>query len=93
MIELGIFILLSILLLAFTLRRPHRHRFPCFSAFESFFVLSSPLEVFEDVNVCLGLLLETISSLFRISLQEEKNRKNDKNNTLNQQKHIPCGVP
>lgn len=48
------------------------------------FVLSSPLEIFEDGNVCFGLLLETISSLFRISLQEEKKRKNDKNNTLNQ---------
>ncbi len=83
MIELGIFILLSILLLAFTLRRAHRHRFPRFFAFEGFFVLSFPLEVFEDGNVCFGLLLETISSLFRISLQEEKNRKNDKNNTLN----------
>ena len=83
MIELGIFTLLSILLLAFMLRKPHWYRFPRFFAFEGFFVLSSPLEVFEDGNVCFGLLLETISSLFRISLQEEKNRKNDKNNTLN----------
>ena len=49
----------------------------------AFFVFSSPLEVFEDGNICLGLLLENITSLFRISLQEEKNRKNDKNNTLN----------
>ena len=48
------------------------------------FVLSSPLEIFEDGNVCFGLLLVAISSLFRISLQEEKSRKNDKNNTLNQ---------
>ena len=39
MIELGIFILLSILLLVFTLNRPHRHRFPRFFAFESFFAL------------------------------------------------------
>ncbi|MGB2763044.1 MAG: isoprenylcysteine carboxylmethyltransferase family protein [Candidatus Aminicenantaceae bacterium] len=39
MIELGIFILLSILLLAFTLSRPHRHRFPRFFAFESLFAL------------------------------------------------------
>jgi protein-S-isoprenylcysteine O-methyltransferase Ste14 len=39
MIELGIFILLSILLLAFTLSRPHRHRFPRFFAFESSFAL------------------------------------------------------
>ncbi len=38
-IELGIFILLSILLLAFTLSRPHRHRFPRFFAFESSFAL------------------------------------------------------
>lgn len=36
MIQFGIFILLSILLLAFTLKRPHRHRFPRFFAFESF---------------------------------------------------------
>ncbi len=83
MIELGIFILLSVLLLAFTLRRAHRHRFPRFFAFEGFFVLSSPLEVFEDGKVYFGKLLETIPSLFWISLQEEKNRKNDKNNTLN----------
>lgn len=39
MIELGVFILLSILLLAFTLSRPHRHRFPRFFAFESLFAL------------------------------------------------------
>lgn len=35
MIRFGIFILLSILLLAFTLKRPHRHRIPRFFAFES----------------------------------------------------------
>jgi protein-S-isoprenylcysteine O-methyltransferase Ste14 len=35
MIKFGIFILLSILLLAFTLNRPHPHRFPRFFAFES----------------------------------------------------------
>jgi protein-S-isoprenylcysteine O-methyltransferase Ste14 len=34
MIKLGIFILLSIFLLIFTLKRPHRHRFPRFFAFE-----------------------------------------------------------
>lgn len=39
MVELGIFILLSILLLAFTLSRPHRHRFPRFFAFERAFGL------------------------------------------------------
>jgi len=39
MIELGIFILISILLLAFTLSRPHRHRFPRFFAFEGLFAL------------------------------------------------------
>ena len=39
MVELGIFLLLSILLLAFTLSRPHRHRFPRFFAFESLFAL------------------------------------------------------
>jgi protein-S-isoprenylcysteine O-methyltransferase Ste14 len=39
MIELGIFILLTILLLVFTLSRPHRHRFPRFFAFESSFAL------------------------------------------------------
>jgi len=35
MLKFGIFILLSILLLAFTLNRSHRHRFPRFFAFES----------------------------------------------------------
>ena len=35
MIKFGIFILLSILLLAFTLNRSHRHHFPRFFAFES----------------------------------------------------------
>jgi protein-S-isoprenylcysteine O-methyltransferase Ste14 len=35
MIQLAVFIVLSILLLAFTLRRPHRHRFYRFFAFES----------------------------------------------------------
>jgi len=39
MIRLGILALLSILLLAFTLNRPHRHRFPRFFAFESLFAL------------------------------------------------------
>lgn len=39
MIRLGIFILLSILLLIFTLKRPHRHRFPRFFAFESILAL------------------------------------------------------
>ncbi len=39
MIELGVFILLSILLLAFSLRRPHQHRFPRFFAFESILAL------------------------------------------------------
>ncbi len=39
MIELGIFILFSILLLAFTLSRTHRHRFPRFFAFESLVAL------------------------------------------------------
>lgn len=39
MIELGIFILLSILLLAFTLSRSHRHRFPRFFTFQSIFAL------------------------------------------------------
>ncbi len=39
MIELGIFILVSILLLAFTLSRTHRHRFPRFFAFESLIAL------------------------------------------------------
>jgi protein-S-isoprenylcysteine O-methyltransferase Ste14 len=34
-IQLGIFVLLSTLLLVFTLKRPHRHRFPRFFAFES----------------------------------------------------------
>lgn len=36
MIQLGIFIILSILLLALTLRRPHRHRFYRFFALEGF---------------------------------------------------------
>jgi len=35
MIRLGVFTVLSILLLVFTLRRPHRHRFYRFFAFES----------------------------------------------------------
>jgi protein-S-isoprenylcysteine O-methyltransferase Ste14 len=35
MIQIGIFILLSTLLLAFTLKRSHRHRFPRFIAFVS----------------------------------------------------------
>jgi protein-S-isoprenylcysteine O-methyltransferase Ste14 len=35
MIKLGIFVLLSILLLVFTLKRRHRHRFSRFFAFES----------------------------------------------------------
>ncbi|UCC85009.1 MAG: isoprenylcysteine carboxylmethyltransferase family protein [Gemmatimonadota bacterium] len=35
MIEVGIFILISILLVAFTLTRPHRHRFPRLLALES----------------------------------------------------------
>lgn len=35
MIRLGVFTILSILLLAFTLSRPHRHRFYRFFAFES----------------------------------------------------------
>lgn len=48
-----------------------------------FFVLSFPSEIFKGVNIRFGQLLETISSLFWISLQEEKDRKNDKNNTLN----------
>lgn len=39
MIELGIFILLSILLIAFTLTRPHRHRVPRLFAFESLLAL------------------------------------------------------
>lgn len=39
MIELGIFILLSILLLVFTLGRPHRHSLPRFFAFESLLAL------------------------------------------------------
>lgn len=39
MIQFGIFILLSILLLAFTLKRPHRHRLPRFFAFESILAL------------------------------------------------------
>lgn len=39
MIELGIFILLSILLVAFTLSRPHRHRFPRLIAAESLLAL------------------------------------------------------
>lgn len=39
MIELGIFILLSVLLVAFTLSRPHRHRFPRLIAAESFLAL------------------------------------------------------
>lgn len=39
LIELGIFILVSILLLVFTLSRTHRHRFPRFFAFESIIAL------------------------------------------------------
>jgi protein-S-isoprenylcysteine O-methyltransferase Ste14 len=39
MIQLAVFIVLSILLLAFTLRRPHRHRFYRFFAFESLLAL------------------------------------------------------
>jgi len=39
MIKLGIFVLLSILLLVFTLKRRHRHRFSRFFAFESIFGL------------------------------------------------------
>ena len=39
MIELGVFILLSLLLVAFTLSRPHRHRFPRVIAAESFLAL------------------------------------------------------
>ncbi|NIT56693.1 MAG: DUF1295 domain-containing protein [Aliifodinibius sp.] len=39
MIQVGIFILLSILLLAFTLNRSHRHRFPRFFAVESLLIL------------------------------------------------------
>jgi len=35
MIQFGIFLLLSIFLLTFTLKRPHRHRFPRLFAFES----------------------------------------------------------
>jgi protein-S-isoprenylcysteine O-methyltransferase Ste14 len=38
-IEHGIFILLSLLLLIFTLTRSQRHRFPRFFAFESLFIL------------------------------------------------------
>ena len=49
MIQLGIFILLSILLLTFTLKKPHRHRFPRFFAFESI----------------LGLILINTSSWFQ----------------------------
>ena len=49
MIQFGIFILLSILLLALTLKRPHRHRFPRFFAFESL----------------LGLVLLNAGSWFR----------------------------
>ena len=49
MIQIGIFILLSILLLAFTLKRPHRHRIPRFFAFESL----------------LGLVLLNAGSWFR----------------------------
>ncbi len=39
MTELAVFILVSILLLAFTLSRIHRHRFPRFFAFESLIAL------------------------------------------------------
>ncbi|MGD8869501.1 MAG: isoprenylcysteine carboxylmethyltransferase family protein [Gemmatimonadales bacterium] len=39
MIELGVFILLSVLLVAFTLSRPHRHRFPRLIALEAFLAL------------------------------------------------------
>lgn len=39
MIELVVFILLSILLVVFTLLRPHRHRFPRLIAAESFLAL------------------------------------------------------
>ena len=39
MIQFGIFILLSVLLFAFTVKRPHRHRFPRFFAFESILAL------------------------------------------------------
>ena len=49
MTKLIIFILLSILLLTFTLKRTHRHRFPRFFAFESI----------------LGLVLLNVSSWFR----------------------------
>lgn len=49
MIQIVIFILLSILLLVFTLMRPHRYRFPRFFAFESF----------------LGLVLLNVRNWFR----------------------------
>jgi protein-S-isoprenylcysteine O-methyltransferase Ste14 len=49
MIKIGIFILLSILLLSFTITRPHPHRFPRFFAFESI----------------LGLVLINVSSWFQ----------------------------
>lgn len=39
MIQLGIFILLTVFLLIFTLKRPHQHRIPRFFAFESIFIL------------------------------------------------------
>jgi protein-S-isoprenylcysteine O-methyltransferase Ste14 len=39
MIKVGIFTLLSLLLLAFTLSRPHLHRFPRFFAFECLLAL------------------------------------------------------
>jgi protein-S-isoprenylcysteine O-methyltransferase Ste14 len=39
MIQLAVFIVLSILLISFTLRRPHRHRFYRFFAFESLLAL------------------------------------------------------
>lgn len=40
MIELAVFALVSILLLAFTLSRTHRHRFPRFFAFEGLLALA-----------------------------------------------------
>ncbi|NIM49036.1 MAG: isoprenylcysteine carboxylmethyltransferase family protein, partial [Gemmatimonadales bacterium] len=49
MIRLAIFILFSVLLLVFTLRRTHEHRFPRFFAFVSF----------------IGLVLLNVDSWFR----------------------------
>jgi protein-S-isoprenylcysteine O-methyltransferase Ste14 len=49
MMQWGVFTLLSMLLLVFTLKRPHRHRFPRFFAFESI----------------LGLILLNAGSWFR----------------------------